>query len=213
MGLLESAGVRLKIDGEWSGEYDLLCRNPHTGRVHLGEIKTMNENRFRKVPPQDSDYTRMAHVLAVSEGGYVTQMTQYLVKFMEDGRYPDLSSEVFFLFENTNNQDYCIRWFRPDDVLIEKAFKNSRIAQESSRSGALIPPPFARRSMTCSSCYRELMCYSLQDGDLGAQARVSEALRVTKGGLTGVYARHEGREALVADGRRSSADDELIDWG
>lgn len=194
-GLLVSAGVRFKVPGEWSGEYDLLCKNPKSGEVHLGEIKTINSNGYSSLPPQDPDPVRMAYAMAKAKMAYTYQLCQYYVMFkgqVEGGISPD----CFFLFENTDTQAFKIIWVRFDDRMMADAFKNSTIAREASLSGSLIAPPFRRRSITCSRCYRELICYRIQDGESSPAAAVEGALAaITAGGIEW-SSPHEEREAL-----------------
>lgn len=207
-GVLVKGGERLKIPGYWSGEYDVMVRNPVTGKTHLGEIKTMNDGRFRRVPAQERDYLAMASVMYKAESSYVFQLTQYLVEFRR--LYPELSDDVFFLFENTNDQDYCIRWFRPNEKLMTMAFTNSLAAREATLAGQLIDPPFKRGSITCRKCYREQACYNLQDGlGVGPKA-VSEAL-MTKWDETVFTADNEGREVYVAEDELGDVD-ELVEF-
>lgn len=213
MGLLYAAGVRHKIPGEWSGEYDLICRNSSTGRLHLGEIKTMNEARFRRVPAQGPDFRAMAYELAKSERKYVYQLTQYLVVFKRDV-YPELSDEVFFLFEDTNTQNFGIRWLAPDDRMKEEAFKVPEVARLACLEGELLPPPFKRGSLECRSCYRERVCYEEQDGSTQVRDALAAALHRTKHGLHENVARHEGRPELVTAPVRVRPEvvDDLLDW-
>jgi hypothetical protein len=208
-GLLVSAGVRLKIPGEWSGEYDLLCLNPKTGLSHLGEIKTINSNGYSSLPPQDPDPVRMAYAMARARMAYTYQLCQYYATFrghIEGGVSPD----CFFLFENTDTQGFKIIWVRFDDRMIADAFRNSTAAQAATREQRLIPPPFKRRSMTCSRCYRELVCYRLQDGEAAVVAQADAALLATAAGGTVWVSPNEGREALYTGAEGGQADEDEI---
>lgn len=204
-GLLVSGGVRLKVPGEWSGEYDLLCRNPKTGATHLGEIKTINSNGYSSLPPQDPDPARMAYAMAKSKMAYTYQLCQYYVMFrgqIEGGLSPD----CFFLFENTDTQAFKILWVRFDEKMMEAAFKNSTIARDATMKGDLIPMPFRRRSITCSRCYRELICYRIQDGEKAVVDKVNSALAAVKAGGIEWAAAHEGRPALFENGQTAEED-------
>lgn len=199
-GLLVSAGVRLKIPGEWSGEYDLLCRNPKSGATHLGEIKTINSNGYSSIPPQDPDPVRMAYAMFKSKPAYTYQLCQYYVMF-RDRVEGGLSPDCFFLFENTDTQGFKIIWVRFDERMMADAFKNSTAARQATLDGHLIAPPFRRRSITCSRCYRELVCYRLQDGEKAVQDRVDSALKAVAAGGIEWKAANEGREALYDSGQ------------
>lgn len=210
-GLLVSAGVRLKVPGEWSGEYDLLCKNPKSGETHLGEIKTINSNGYSSLPSQDPDPVRMAYAMCKAKMAYTYQLCQYYVMF-KDRIEGGLSRDCFFLFENTDTQAFKIIWVRFDDKMMEAAFKNSDAARKATLEGRLIEPPFKRRSMPCSRCYRELVCYRLQDGERAVVDRVDSALTAVAAGGIEWKASNESREALYQAGvtpEESTDDDDI----
>lgn len=209
-GLLVSAGVRLKVPGEWSGEYDLLCRNPKTGATHLGEIKTINSNGYASLPAQDPDLVRMAYAMFKAKPAYTYQLCQYYVMF-RDKVEGGLSPDCFFLFENTDTQAFKIIWVKFDERMMEAAFKNSTAARQATLDGYLIEPPFRRRSITCSRCYRELVCYRLQDGEKEVLGKVESALKAVAAGGIEWKAANEGREALYdSTGSSEEESDEEI---
>lgn len=206
-GLLVSAGVRLKVPGEWSGEYDLLCRNPKSGAVHLGEIKTINSNGYSSLPAQDPDPVRMAYAMFKSKPAYTYQLCQYYVMF-RDKVEGGLSPDCFFLFENTDTQGFKIIWVRFDERMMVDAFKNSTAARQATLDGFLIDPPFRRRSITCSRCYRELVCYRIQDGEKAVLDKVDSALKAVSAGGIEWKAANEGREALYDNSQATEDSDE-----
>lgn len=164
VGLLVDCEIRLNLtDPLWSGSADVILQNPVTGRKYVGELKTMHSRRWAKVPAQVYDRYEMMRQLALVERKYVNQLTQYIVKLRQEGY--GVEEEGFFLFENTDTQEYKVRYCAPDRDMQESAFANAVLAQEASLEGRLIDPPFKRKSLTCRACYRERLCYDIQDGE------------------------------------------------
>ena len=208
-GVLESASTRLKFPGEWSGENDLLLKNPTTGSRHIGEIKTMNFRRYATVPPQLPDPVQMAIMMETSERGYLYQLIQYLIRYRQID--PTISETGVFLFENTDNQEYKLRWVKPTSEMKERALKNSNIARDAVIRGELLDPPFKRKSITCRKCYRESLCYTIQDGDEATLEKVNNALFVIGNKplpdptpVIGGVSTHVAKDAID--------DDLIVDW-
>jgi hypothetical protein len=181
MGLLVAANVR-KVETVpflWSGELDVLVENPATGSHHIGEIKTMNGQRWRRVPPQVPDRFEMTRILLRYERKYVFQLAQYFEKF----RYSHaLDRECFYLFENTDTQEFKVRYVAFDDDVIAMAFANQLEAQAMLLQGILVDAPFKQKSPPCRACEHEKLCYALQDGDEEAQGWLKGILlRVASG--------------------------------
>lgn len=185
-GLLHASNVRLvqREPFPWSGECDVILKNPATGTLHVGELKSMNSHRFRNIPDQLENRTEMAYRLAQVEKHYVEQLTQYLVKIPS---VYNVSTVGFFLFENTDNQDYKVLFVEPDERMRSEAFRVPREAQDAAMAGFLLPAPYKKRSPVCSKCWRAAMCYTLQDGDEEAWSQVNEALKLTSGPLEELY--------------------------
>lgn len=177
-GLLYAANVRevMTEPFPWSGECDVICVDPVTGTRHVGELKTMNSHKWRTIPDQLEDRRAMARLLLDYVPGYVYQLTQYIVKL---GPLYDTAREGFFLFEDTDDQQFLVRYLEPDDELREEAFKQPLIAQRAAQAGVLLDPPFRRQSPTCRKCYKNKVCYALQDGDEVLSKHVREALAQT----------------------------------
>lgn len=180
-GLLFKANVRERLEQPfpWSGECDVICSEPGTPNLYVGELKTMNSRKWRNIPAQLEDRKAMARLLKDYVKGYVYQLTQYIVKLAPlygTGRVG------FFLFENTDTQEYKILFIEPDDTLREEAFEKQLEAQEAAREGTLLEPPFRRQSPTCRKCYKQAVCYLLQDGDVELWQKVTAALEKTKAG-------------------------------
>lgn len=189
-GLLYLANVReiMEEPFPWSGECDVIVKRPEYNTLHVGELKTKNERLFRRVPPQNPDKRAMAHELLDAEAdffgkGYVFQVTQYVVKL--ESLY-GVSRECFFLFENTNSQEFLVRFFEPDDEIRAKAFDVQLTAQRATLEGKLLPIPRAfldqkGKGPTCKKCYRRDVCWALENGDTELWQTIQKALAQTAG--------------------------------
>lgn len=165
VGILHSCEVNVRsTDPLFNGTCDIIIENPTTGKLHIGEIKTMNANRWRRIPDQQQDRRIMMRHLMTVERPYVYQLTQYCVMIPKVLGL-DIDPECFFLFENTDTQEFKIRYGIPDDRLKEEAFANVLEAQKAGMRKELLKPPYQRGSSTCEHCYKKEMCYKLQDGD------------------------------------------------
>lgn len=179
-GILVEANLKLRVDDPpWSGEIDVIIRDPATGLLHVGEIKTMNHERYGRIARQLKDREKMMNELLPVEPRYVYQLTQYLVMA---GRFfkERLSPVGFFLFEDTDTQEFKIRWCKPDQVLQDVAFRHGLRAQEACNRGELLPPPFARESDECQGCPRRALCFQLQDKQPYMTQWVDERLQKVK---------------------------------
>lgn len=175
LGILYASELNtLSTDPLFNGTCDLIIQNPLDGKYLVGEIKTMNEARWKKVPEQMPDHTRMMRTLMLTEKPYVYQLTKYFVMIPKIHQI-ELSGG-FFLFENTNTQEYKIRYVQPDEKLKKEAFETESLAQESFFEGKLIDPPYSRTSPACTRCYKKDICFRLQDGDEDAWLRVNQRL-------------------------------------
>jgi len=179
MGILHSCEVNVRgTDPFFNGTCDLIIQNPATGKLHIGEIKTMNANRYRRVPDQHADRQIMMRHLMATERPYVYQLTMYVVMIprLPEFKGLDISDECFFLFENTDTQEFKIRYCLPDQRLKDEAFLNSVEAQKALLNGVLLDPPYRRGSPTCEHCYKKDVCYALQDGDPKYTEKINEQL-------------------------------------
>ena len=173
--ILVAANVKLKVpDIQWSGECDVIIKNPQTNINHILEIKTMNAMRYRKVPEQIKDLQEMANIMVRAEKPYMYQLAQYIHIF-KDTEYTT-SNVGMFLFENTDTQEFKIRYVQPSPSLITEVFSLPLLAQENLRNGILVEPPFARMSATCRKCYKETVCYKIQDNNQETIIALNEAI-------------------------------------
>ncbi len=179
VGVLKVHSLRKRyVDPIWSGELDVIVENPITGAEHIGELKTMNAARWKRVPKQVTDRYEMAKIMLKTERRYVYQLAQYYARI---GRERGVDRECFFLFENTDTQEFKVIYVAFTDELIAEAFANSKAAQEAALRGELIEAPFSKRSPICRGCYHEKLCYNIQDGDEGALMWLQGALKQAVG--------------------------------
>lgn len=184
--------------GDFSGVMDVYLQRPVDLTYHIGEIKTMNSHKFRALPPQVPDPLEMGFLLERSMPGYVYQLCAYIAAFTvqweadlertdderrdERGPLPGPPSPIgALIFENTDTQDFAVRYIKPNDKLMERTFEKPRLAREASLEGRLIDPPYRRTSPPCRKCYKESICYKLQDGDEELTALVAGKLEVLSG--------------------------------
>jgi len=181
-GLVVATELRLKavIDGvQVRGQCDAVLKNPETGTYHVGDVKTINRFGYAKLPAQLENRTAMARqMLAGPHRGYIMQLSIYvelLQRSREELGYM-VDDEAFFLFEDTDTQNYKALYVKLDESVRREAIKAPLEAARASREGILLDPPFKRTSPTCRACYQEAMCYRLQDGDGDSTKQVNEAL-------------------------------------
>lgn len=163
LGLLSEANVRLELTSPvvWSGEVDVILKHPISGKLIIGELKTMNSQRWEQLPSQAVRYTDMMEDLFALEERYAIQLTQYLHVFNGIKGTDRLG---FFLFENTDTQEYKILWVEPTDEHVDRAFGIPLDAQNNLYEGILVDAPFAKDSNVCRLCKRQEICFALQDG-------------------------------------------------
>lgn len=169
----------------WTGEADLVVGKTNKAEmVYVGEIKTANSRKYAGLPKQDPDKARMSRLMWRADKKYTRQLCQYIVllkRFIHLWRPGTVvSDEAFFVFENTDTQDYRIIWFEADQELLEDAFKNSELSLRASAEGVLIERPYERTSRTCISCYSKRVCDALEDGDEKEWMSANKALEKLK---------------------------------
>lgn len=160
MGILVSYEVPAKDTNPLiSGSIDVIVMNPQNGEKSVGEIKSMNSNGFRTLPTISQDRKVNMRALWPKWRNYCLQLTTYMVIH---------KMPAWFLFENKDNQEYKVFWVEPSDEMraeVWDASKPPSQAQQAFMDGRLVAPPFERKSGTCQRCYRNKVCFRLQDGD------------------------------------------------
>ena len=142
----------------WSGEADVI---DNWGGV--GDVKSMNSHGFKNLPAQLPNEEDMCRALLQKYPGYVRQLIHYRLWMSQYSDDVDKDGQLWFYFENKDNQDYKILTFRPDARAYADAFVRPEMAVSATSQGTLIEPPFERFSSRCRKCYREQLCYDLQD--------------------------------------------------
>lgn len=177
----EDAPIRVPLGpGIWSGRPDIFALREGEDKVVIVEIKTMNSFKFRKCPPQNPDLQEMSKDLYKYVPDYVIQLVQYhemYTRFGHDYFEFDFSDVVAFYFENTDTQEYVVRYFTIPDRLREIAFENAKKALEYSANGEMIPFPFAQDSLECNRCYRKTVCDKFRNEDPEVVDLIEEALK------------------------------------
>ena len=143
MGLLLSSNVRMRRTETppFNGEYDVIVRHPYEGRLLLGEIKSINREGFRKLPPvtpdpvynQEQLWELPDAYLRTRIRGYVRQIMLYFF-LNKEGVH-----EGFLLFDCKDNQDYAKYALVYDSGLIDRELERlTRL--EPYRLGQMLPP-------------------------------------------------------------------------
>ncbi len=128
MGILLAANVRFTHDGSpgISGEYDLLVRHPYeTNRRFVGEIKSINDRGFKKLPEPSLDpEVNLQALMNVADTGRYSigpRIRKYMLQVQSYLYYPKVTDEGFILFDNKNTQDFLLYPINltPDIILPE----------------------------------------------------------------------------------------------
>lgn len=166
-----------------TGRLDVVVQNPASGKLALGELKSVHSRGFQSLPRVTAD--RKANMRALYSWnqpwgrGYVIQDCWYFEFGDVNGRKFD---ENFFLFENKDTQDYKVIYVEPTPELLAEAKEKPVAAQNAFLEGKLLDRPFQRGHPVCRRCDREKACDLLEDGDDAAWQVLIEQFR--KGGIT-----------------------------
>lgn len=174
IGILFAAEVKvIATDPFFNGTCDVIIENPLTGKRIIGELKTMNSKRWERIPIQVPDKKIMMRHLAAIEKPYVYQLTMYVQMMKEQYNTED---ECFFLFENTDTQEFKVRYCEPDEELKKECFSNPLEAQKAFLEKRLIDPPYSKGSAICQHCYRRGVCFRIQENDPTTVEKLNEVL-------------------------------------
>lgn len=175
MGVLVSFEERVKSEDPLiSGSIDVIVKNPQTGDLAIGEIKSINQRGFSRLPTPTADRVANMRALAIERKGYCLQLAVYMHLRSLPG---------FFLFENKDSQEYRLYWVEAYPELLDEVFAAGSVpktAQETYFTGRLVPPPFRLDSLTCKKCSRNKICQRLQEGDVDTWNLVKEQFRRAK---------------------------------
>lgn len=174
MGILHDKDIAIKLDGEtlevngttyskvhWSGKADVIVKNKDL--FYLGELKSMNSDRWENIPDQVADYKAMVKLLEKEEDKYVNQLCQYYTVF---SRFysPLIEKDCFFLFENTDSQEIKVRWVQFTEEKQQNVLDIPLEAQYNLLNGVLLDRPFEPDSSMCKACQRRQVCFDIADG-------------------------------------------------
>lgn len=188
--LLAAAELPVRLnDPVVSGRLDVVLKNPVTGKLALGEIKSVNSQGFRQLPKLIADKHLNAQRLAAWNPpwgrGYMLQFCWY----SEHGElHGSRFDEGFFLFENKDTQDYKVFYVTPTPELVKESQTRPLAAQQAFRSGVLLDRPFERNSPTCRRCEKAMICDLLEDGDAATWAIVMRQFE-----SAGIMGREKGK--------------------
>ena len=176
--VFESAGVLIDTQGEvifeedgvpmLVGHYDLLIKRRGTEERWLGEIKSINLNRFTKLPLEHASAERNVNELLRQHPKYVIQWTVYAASPQVD------TNRGFLLFEHKNDSAQKIYELIVNQDLLNSTMAKVREAWQYIRdrdNQRLAPVPVNRdpnnfRDPVCKWCPAAYLCRRLPDGEV-----------------------------------------------
>ncbi len=172
---------------DFGGTPDNLLHKPgDESEQLLAEIKSINQNGWRKLPwagqvkgvYRGAGFapTNMA-ALAKAQPRHIAQWLAYDRILLENGH--DIGRGVIF-YECKDNQQYGYFFVVRDDPLLAALTENAHTALEWNRKGQLMGMPFKATSPQCRDCDARPVCFRLGDGDEVLVKRVADRLKLTK---------------------------------
>lgn len=141
LGILENANQKIFMEGPppVSGEYDVVVRHPYerTRRL-LGEIKSINLNGFKKLPPPTADpEINFAGLMEIS-GDVGARIRKYMMQF-QTYLYMTKIPEGFLLFDCKNDSEFADYILDPKPEMVEREL--ARLHRLDAYRPRLIVPP------------------------------------------------------------------------
>ena len=146
------------------GHVDCVLKRPGTGEKMLGEIKSIKQELFKKLPKEHG--VMLAGESPLDQGYYAG----YLKQWNTYAWAPAIDIEIgFILFEAKNDQKQKIYWLLRDPDLLEEVFKISKIAAPYVLSDPMRVAPIPKgfdpkdesRGSACSGCDHRYLCKRL----------------------------------------------------
>lgn len=165
---LHEAGI---IDGESQteiiykdppiiGHVDVLIKRPRDGKRIIGEIKSIREELWKKLPPEHGLTLAGQSPLLNTHRRYVLQWNTYVCA-------PNVNlNEGFILFEAKNTQKQKFFWLIRDDNLMEETLNRLRLAAPYILSNPMRVPPISLdpdEDDTHKNCPRRYLCMRVPD--------------------------------------------------
>lgn len=188
-GLLLESNVEVSGDGFW-GFADVVVRDPRTGERLLGEIKSINDNRYRRLPRPADDPRANARNLAALQRDYLAQWNVY-------ARAAGIR-RGFLLFENKNNSERRLYRLELDPALLAEVDAVHGRAADHVRRRELAPVPADRRpagnDRVCRGCRHLSLCVAAAGRGVAAWDDVRRLDRELRGDGGGAEPASAGAE-------------------
>ncbi len=142
MGILLGKNVRFAHPNNpvISGEYDVMVRHPYEpGRRMIGEIKSINDNGFKKLPPVSlNSADNIVALMSVKDGYVGARFRKYMYQLQAYLYFVEGVEEGFLLFDNKNSQDYKLYPVSLDpDIIVPETQRLVRL--EEYRPKLVVP--------------------------------------------------------------------------
>ena len=159
------------------GHADVAVRRKSDDKLLLGEIKSIHEKAFDRLPEEHQAVLASESPLFKSHERYVKQLNTYL-----GGRWYGETDEGFFLFEAKNTQRQKVYYILFDDVLLRPDLLLCAGAVDFAERQLLAPVPLERDpggdDKICSRCDHRYLCKRLPEGEVPLEEVKREDLRV-----------------------------------
>ena len=158
------------------GHADVTVRRRADGKLLLGEIKSIHERAFDRLPEEHPAVLASESPLFKSHERYVKQLNTYL------GGSGSETNEGFFLFEAKNTQRQKVYYILFDAELLAPDLLRVHEAHSFACSLLLAPVPSERNpkgdDRVCSRCDHRYLCKRLPEGGVTLEEVKREDLRV-----------------------------------
>ena len=181
-GVLDTSMLQASADYDdppIKGHVDCVLKRPDTGEAFLGEIKSIKQELFKKLP--DEHGVILAGQSPLKEGRYIT----YLKQWNTYAWAKNIDLEIgFLLFEAKNDQAQKIYWLLRDPDLLEKVVKIRQVAAPYVTGKPMRVAPIPKgfdpldesRGNACGYCDHRYLCKRLpKKGATRDEARAKDA--------------------------------------
>lgn len=164
-GVLVEAQGKIKLDGpEFHGFYDVIIAKTPKGERLLGEIKSIKQEKFNKLPkPTTNPAANVRNLIDAGQRGYMCQCQLYF-----KGTDTKLG---FILFECKNTGRQAIFWIAPYPLLMEEIVRIGSLALSYKERRVIAPIPAERhpekkRDPGCQWCNAKYLCVRVDPGEV-----------------------------------------------
>jgi hypothetical protein len=147
------------------GALDVTIMKTADGDEIVGEIKSMNKNRFDKLPKPAA--RSGDNIGALLKQPHLRENLCQIMVYMDGGNW----TNGFLLYECKDDSRRRIFWFTRDQQLLDEIYAVHSQADLSVQKGLLPPVPMERRpgnpsDRTCKFCSAQYLCVVLPPGEV-----------------------------------------------